>query len=173
MKTKMRLEALTLDPKTAAELMTPNVVTVPTTATIRAAAALLTENNVSAVPVVGPDGQPVGVISRSDIVAHDYAEYEYLQPGLYDSEQDETVLRMQKASESEPYFEKGRTARVCDVMTPVLFSVAPTVPATMVVDAMLSLGVHRLFVTDLAGSVTGVISATDVLRHLRESLSCA
>src|SRR4029079_18855348 len=57
-----------------------------------------------------------------------------------------------------------------DVMTEAVFSVTPQTPATTVVDAMLSLGVHRLFVTDPDGAVVGVISNTDVLRHLHRAV---
>ena len=35
------------------------------------------------------------------------------------------------------------------------------------VDCLLSLNVRRLFVTDEEGEIIGVISMTDVLRHLR------
>jgi signal-transduction protein with cAMP-binding, CBS, and nucleotidyltransferase domain len=37
-----------------------------------------------------------------------------------------------------------------------------------VIDAMLTLTVHRLFVTHEDGEVLGVISAIDVLRHLHQ-----
>jgi CBS domain-containing protein len=59
------------------------------------------------------------------------------------------------------------SARVRDAMTPVVFSVAPEASAQQVVREMLSLRVHRLFVVDRGGVLTGVISAEDVLRHLR------
>jgi len=52
-------------------------------------------------------------------------------------------------------------------MTPVVFSVARDTPANLVVDALLSMGIHRIFVTDEAGEVIGVISTTDILRYLR------
>ena len=57
--------------------------------------------------------------------------------------------------------------RVSDLMTPVVFTVAPDAPASRVVGDMLALKVHRLFVSDRAGVLLGVISALDVLQHLR------
>jgi len=57
--------------------------------------------------------------------------------------------------------------RVGDLMTPTVFSVAPGASAAKVVEEMLALTVHRLFVVDAAGVLVGVISAFDVLLHLR------
>jgi CBS-domain-containing membrane protein len=66
----------------------------------------------------------------------------------------------------------GRERQVDDtsvrtVMTPAVFSVVPETPASKVVEQMLALQVHRLFVVDQTGVLVGVISAFDVLRHLR------
>jgi CBS domain-containing protein len=52
-------------------------------------------------------------------------------------------------------------------MTPAVFAVAPDASAAKVVADMLGLNVHRLFVLDGTGTLIGVITALDVLRHLR------
>jgi CBS domain-containing protein len=52
-------------------------------------------------------------------------------------------------------------------MTPAVFSVAPDAPARRVIDDMVALKVHRLFVSDANGVLIGVISALDVLAQLR------
>ena len=66
-------------------------------------------------------------------------------------------------------FEVERVDRTLahEMMTPVVFSVTPHTPAAKVVEDMLALKVHRLFVVDPDGVLVGVISALDVLRHLR------
>jgi CBS-domain-containing membrane protein len=56
---------------------------------------------------------------------------------------------------------------VRDLMTPAVFSVAPAAPAAQVVEQLLALRVHRLYVVEEDGTLVGVISALDVLRHLR------
>jgi len=158
---------MTLDARVAADLMVPQVVSISATASVQDAVALLTERNISAVPVVDRAGQPVGVLSRSDIVAHDCAGYEYLQPGPHS----EAVTRVQPKRSRDGCIEKGSNTHVRDIMTPVLFSVAPETPANTVVDALLSLSVHRLFVTNRDGAVVGVISAVDILKHLQSRRS--
>jgi CBS domain-containing protein len=55
---------------------------------------------------------------------------------------------------------------VRDLMTPVVFSVHLEAPASKVVEEMLTLKVHRLFVVDEIGVLVGVITALDVLRHM-------
>ena len=54
-------------------------------------------------------------------------------------------------------------------MTPAVFAVRPETPTEEVISQMLSLMVHRLFVVASDGVLVGVISALDVLRHLRAS----
>jgi CBS domain-containing protein len=127
---------LVLGARPASELMTANVLRVPEHMPVKEAAAFLAAEAVSAVPVVNEAGEPVGVLSRADLVKHHGGAV------------------------------PDATAVVRDVMTQMVFSVEPETPASTVVDAMLALGVHRLFVTDGAGSVIGVVSALDVLRHL-------
>jgi CBS domain containing-hemolysin-like protein len=160
---------LTLKAKTAADLMVPNIVWVPVTATVPETVALLTEKHISALPVLDESGQPAGVVSLSDIVAHDYQKYGHLQPGQEPDEKNHFVLRLDENQPRVLPVEWNGTARVQDIMTPVVYSVARQTPASTVVDAMLSLGVHRLFVTDEEGGIVGVISTLDVLRHLQHS----
>jgi CBS domain-containing protein len=154
---------LTLEATTAADLMTPDVVSIKEGATIPEAVALLTEKGLGAVPVMGEDGRPVGVLSRTDIVAYDCGEY-----GSGGAEPEPDITWDGKQSRVISVEEVG-TPLVRDIMTEVVFSVAPETPAATVIDAMLTLGVHRLYVTGPEGEVRGVVSTTDVLRHLHLS----
>jgi CBS domain-containing protein len=125
--------------ETAAELMTTNPVSVRENATVPQAVALLTDKGYHAAPVIDEAGRPVGVLSVSDLLAH----------------------HREKAG--EPAVQT--LAR--DLMTPAVFAVAPDASAAKVVADMLALNVHRLFVLDGTGTLIGVITALDVLRHLR------
>jgi CBS domain-containing protein len=159
---------LVLGAKCAQELMTAHVVTVRETATVKEAVELLTENEISAVPVVDEAGCPVGVVSRSDIVAHDCEKVEYLAACGGDTK---SAVRTHatRAARRKVHSKNAQSKLVGEIMTPVLFAVAADTPASSVVDAMLALKVHRLFVTDSADNLLGVVSAIDVLRHLRRN----
>jgi CBS domain-containing protein len=123
----------------AADLMTTNPVSIRENATVQQAVALLTDKGYHAAPVIDEAGRPVGVLSVSDLLAHD---------------------------REKPADSTGVTlAR--DLMTPAVFAVAPDASAAKVVADMLALNVHRLFVLDGTGTLIGVITALDVLRHLR------
>jgi CBS-domain-containing membrane protein len=159
---------LTLGAKTAADLMVPHVVCIPDDATVQEAVTLLTDEGVSALPVLDESGDPVGVVSLSDIVAHNCEKYSYLQPGQEYYRKNESVLRLKETKQRVLQVEQTVVPMVGDIMTPVVFSVARNTPASTVVDAILALGVHRLFVTDEEGEIVGVISTIDVLRHLHQ-----
>jgi CBS domain-containing protein len=166
---KGRPYRLTLDADTAAGLMNPGVQSIPETMTAKEAAGFLTTHGFSAAPVVNELGDPVGVLSRSDLVRHDYEKVEHVhEPAEPPSRasRDRMVTQWGERLPQGYHVEEDGGIAVRELMTPVIYSVEPRTPATTVIDAMLSLGVHRLFVTDTDGGVIGVISALDVLRHL-------
>ena len=134
---------LTLDVVPAADLMTPNPMSIRDSATVPEAIAALTEKGYSAAPVIDDSGRPVGVVSRADILVHERERQRAaLLPAI-----DATVVR--------------------DIMTPAVFSVPPDTPADQVVEQLLTLNVHQLYVVDEEQFLIGVISAHDVLRRLR------
>lgn len=145
-----------LDAETAEDLMMPDPVSLPQGATVRDAAALFTDKQISAAPVIDDAGRPVGVLSRTDIVRH----------------VQDTVRAVDEKSEPPPEGTvSGETNEVLidEIMTPAVLSIPPSASVIEVVAMMLGLGqVHRLFVIDEAGTLVGVISARDVLRKLRK-----
>lgn len=158
---------LVLGVETAKELMTPNPVSINERATVREAAALLTDREISGAPVIDDAGRPVGVMSRTDIVRHDRETASYLlrAPDYY--QQAELTLPTGEVLESGFQVETADSAEVRDIMTPTVLWVSPEDPAIEVVAEMLAFKVHRLFVVDDDGTLIGVISALDVLRKLR------
>jgi CBS domain-containing protein len=154
---------LTLDGKTAADLMTAGVVSVPDTATLQDALTVLSEQEVSAVPVVGGDGRPVGVLSRSNVVTYDRQKGTDADP----------VVLLVSGPGGEILVGPPGDPSVLDVMNPRVFAVPPEAAAAFVIKAMLTLKIHRVFVQDVAGRLVGVISGTDILRHLQPPASAA
>jgi CBS domain-containing protein len=122
--------------------MTPNPMSLRAEATVPEAIAWLTEKGFSAAPVIDESGRPLGVVSRADILVH---ERERLRSALVPADDRTTVA---------------------DIMTPAVFSVTPRIPVEQVVEQLLTLNVHQLYVVDEQQHLIGVISAHDVLRHL-------
>jgi CBS-domain-containing membrane protein len=130
---------LTLRAETAADLMCRDVTPVAHDALFEDILATLIDANATVAPVVGTRGEPVGVISLTDLAIH---------------------VRESSAD--------GRIAPATaeSLMTPTLFAVGPDTLAAEIVQDMLRSKVHHLFVTDEGGTIMGVVSTCDVLRHL-------
>jgi CBS domain-containing protein len=154
---------LRLHAETAADLMIPNPISVRADANVREALNLLTDKGFSAAPVIDEAGRPVGVLSRSDLLVHEreYPHHVPRSPAFFYEEEMHTKLP------DGFHEEEVDPTAVRDVMTPAIFSVAPDTPASKVVFDMVGLRVHRLFVVDPDGTLVGVISTMDILRHLK------
>jgi CBS domain-containing protein len=134
---------LTLQARTAAELMTANPISVRENGLVADAVVLLTRKGFHAAPVIDESGRPVGVLSYTDVLVHERARREAGSAGF-----DE--------------------ARAEDLMTPAVFAVPVDAPAGRVVGEMVALNVHQLYVVDPAGMLVGVVTALDVLRRLAD-----
>lgn len=157
---------LTLRAETAADLMTPSPVSIGENESLKEAIAFLTDKGFSAAPVIDGAGRPVGVLSRTDIIVHDREKVEYLPSTPAYCEKTELKTRPGENLCEGFQVENVDPTTVRDIMTPVVFCVAPETCARLVVEQMLGLNVHRLFVVGDDGVLVGVISAQDVLRHL-------
>jgi CBS domain-containing protein len=152
--------------ETAADLMTPNPASLRARATIAEAVRFLTDKGFGAAAVIDDAGRPIGVLSRSDILVHDREKVEYV-PRTADFYEREEWQHDPKAGRDDIPVQDSAGTLVQDIMTPIVFSVRPETPAAKVIEDMLGMKVHRLFVVDGSGFLVGVISALDVLRHLR------
>jgi CBS domain-containing protein len=157
---------LCLRAETAADLMTPNPVSVRADASLREALAMLIDRGYSAAPVIDEAGRPVGVLSRTDVLIHDRECVEHLTP-VVEYYEGELLTDDNEALGEGFQVERVDPTRVSDVMTPAVFAVGPEASPARVVHEMLRLRVHRLFVVDGDGVLVGVISALDVLRCLQ------
>jgi len=151
---------MTLRARTAADLMSPNPVSLRDDLSLKEAIAFLVDRDVSGAPVIDEAGRPVGVLTQSDVLVHDREEVEHVAPP-----------EAEYASPPRSWWdgfqiERADTTPIRDVMTPAVFCVRPEMPAREVVAQMCQLKVHRLFVVDEDGVMVGVITAMDVLRHL-------
>jgi CBS-domain-containing membrane protein len=137
---------LTLDAESAADLMTPNPISIRDEATIQDAIALLTDRGVGAAPVINAASRPIGVISWADILIHQREQPAFASGAQTSSGQDPTWVR--------------------DLMTPAVFSVHPDAPAFKVIQETAAMNVQQLFVVDQDGVLIGVIGTLDILKRL-------
>lgn len=155
-------ETLRLRAATAADLMHANPVSIRDNATVQELIALLTDKGFSAAPVIDEAGHPVGVVSRTDVLVHEREKTTSIEPALEYYREEELKV----AKHEGFHVEHVDHTLVRDIMTPTVFTVRTDTPVADVVDKMLSLRVHRLFVVDEDGALIGVISTFDILRKL-------
>jgi CBS domain-containing protein len=155
---------LTLQALTAAELMSDNPISLRKNAGIRDAIALMTDRGFAAAPVIDESGRPIGVITVTDILIHDREFVSYLKTG------DPTVkgkLRTHARLPADMGIEVVDRTTIGEIMTPAIFTVMENATAAAVVQTLLSLRIHHLFVSDRQGILVGVISMGDILRKLK------
>ncbi len=163
--TESKAKHLTLKAGTAADLMTDHVVSIAEVAPLHEAIAVLTDRGFSGAPVINEAGRPVGVISNSDILVHDRNDPVFAKrvPEYYAR----SDLRAAIGEDVSGFqVEAVDQTLVRDVMTPVVFSIRPEAPAQQVIEELLNLRVHRLFVIDRDDVLVGVIAMSDILRRL-------
>jgi CBS domain-containing protein len=153
---------LTLAAETAADLMRDNPLSVRDTASVHEAIAFLIDKEISGAPVIDEAGRPVGVLSQTDVLVYDREKVEHVP-----FPEHETGAPLPRRWWSRFQIEKVDDVIVRDLMTPLVYSVATTARADSVIEQLVELPIHRLFVVDDAGVLVGVITARDVLRRLR------
>ena len=156
-----------LEQLTASDIMNPDVVLVHDDMSVHELAATLTQHGISGAPVLNGDGQLVGVVSLSDIVANDGKRQailggehvgDFFLQG-WEDELDETELRPFHVVEDE-----GMT--VADILTPVIYKCDESTDIATMADTMIKGRIHRLVVTR-DDAVVGIVSTLDMLKALR------
>ena len=147
--------------RTASDLMSMNPLSLHENSTLREALTFFVDRNLSGAAVIDEAGRPVGVLTQSDILIHDREQVETLC-----APDEDYGTPLPRAWWDRFQLERADATPVRDLMTPAVFCVRTDTPAAKVVEQMRDLNVHRLFVTDGAGVLVGVVTAMDVIRVL-------
>jgi len=105
--------------------------------------ALLIEHGIGGVPVVAVGGAPIGVASKTDLVA--------------------------AGGTVEELLPEDAPLTVAELMTPFALTLPETAPVSQAAAFMAHKGIHRLPIVGEDGALVGVLSSLDVLRWLGES----
>jgi CBS-domain-containing membrane protein len=139
---------------TAADLMTRDVIAIPEHMSLRTAARLLAQAQVSGAPVIDEQGACTGVLSGSDFVRQAHLGTAPRRPVVSPCVcADWEIVEVEELPPDEV-----RTCMTADVVT------AP--PNTGIVELarmMLDAHIHRIIVVDARRRPIGVVSTTDIL----------
>ena len=153
----------TLQTVTAEQIMCQKVITVPVDWPVDQLARFLTDKSISGAPVVDIGGDLIGVVSFSDIVRHagsGLIDRPHRDDAFYNAMMDTTMSPEEQRSFHESVDE---SVLVSDIMTPMIFEVAPETPLIQVAEAMVKGRIHRVMVTE-GRQLKGIISALDLLK---------
>jgi CBS domain-containing protein len=155
---------------TARDLMTTDVVTVRSHQSLEELAHLLQDKRISGCPVLDSEGQIVGVVSTTDLVrdSQEGIEGAFFRFAMGFGEDLLEADPWDAAHDKEPgelILKHQATDTVAAVMTRKVYAVEASATVGEVAKEMLERRVHRLVVND-DGVFVGLISATDLLRHL-------
>lgn len=142
-----------------ATLMTRDVVTVSARATVREAMELLLTRDVSGLPVLGDEGELVGVVSLTDVVAH-------LGPTPPPRNGDVFYTNVAPGRLLQSLLGPlgAHAGLVRDVMSPVMITVDEGTTIRAAAGIMASRRIHRVLCVDAKGQVSGLLSSLDVVR---------
>jgi CBS domain-containing protein len=149
------------------EVMTREVVCLEPGMDLDATASLFLERGISGAPVVDPEGRPIGMVTKTDLMRamHDGTDTEEIdtrpgRPSRHTRQGGVEVLDEGFA------LVRGRGAAVRDIMTPVAFTLSESAPLARAAALMAFEGVHRVPIVSVRGAVVGIVSALDVVRWL-------
>lgn len=141
----------------AADVMTPDVITVPPAATVREIAERLLENRISAVPVVDAEGRLLGIVSEGDLIRRAETETERRENWWLKifATRDDDAARYVK--------EHGRLAE--EIMTRDVVTTTPTATLRDIADLLERHHIKRVPVVE-NGRLVGIVSRANILRGL-------
>ena len=143
------------------DIMTPNVIGVPETATLWEALDALVRAKVSALVVFDKEGAPVGLLSEGDLLRRSELGTQKKRPVWL-----EYLIGGGRAARD---YAQANGRRIGEIMTRGLVTIGEDAELSEGVDLMLARRIKRLIVTR-DGRAVGVLSRSDLLKALMRAL---
>jgi len=146
---------------TAKEIMTKNPITLKKDTPVKQATEILSENNIGGAPVVDDDGNLIGIITESDLIAQDIR----LHFPTYIQLLDGYIYLPGSLRHFEEEFKKAIGAKVGDVMTTDVITVNEDTTLEDMATFMVEYDIGRLPVVS-HGEVIGIVTKSDLVKAI-------
>jgi len=147
------------------EVMTKDVVTLNQFDSLREAAEALAKHGISGAPVIGADGELIGILTEADIlraVGGSADRVKMVYPSLHTMgvffEMSRGEIEILKA------FEEQANSVVGDAMTKKVITCGPEDDLNEVARQLYMKGINRVPVVDADGHVVGIVTRGDIVR---------
>jgi len=141
----------------ARDVMTTKLVTIGETATVQEAAKLMSENDVSALPVVDEQGRLVGLLSEADLLHRTEIGTQIVRPWWLEA--------VTPASTLAAEFLHAHGTAACELMSKKIISAAPSAPLSEIATLMERHRVKRIPIVE-DGRLIGVVSRANLIQAL-------
>lgn len=143
----------------AKDIMSKEVKTISPESSVEDAAKILSDNNVSGLPVV-EDGKLLGIVSESDLIVKDkklhFPDYINVIGG---------IIYLESYKKFKKEFKKFIAVNVEDLMTEDVITVSPDEIVEDIATIMSEEDVNRLPVVE-GDRIVGIVTRGDLLKHL-------
>lgn len=146
--------------KTAAEVMSTDVVTVQPTTTIAELARLFVETGYGTFPVVDEAGAVYGVVSESDLLRQKQPVHIPRVTALFD-----WVFYLESEAKFQEEVQRITADTVGDICTKEVISCGPETPVSEIATLMTRDRIHLVPVME-DGKLAGVVARVDLLRGM-------
>lgn len=146
----------------ASDIMTPDVVSIISTATVFEAADLMAKHHVSGLPVVDETGNLVGLISEGDLLHR-------VETGTGKPQRSWLAEFLYSTRKLAAEYLKEHAVKVSDIMTENVISVPPATPLAEVADLLERHRIKRVPVV-ADGKVLGIVSRSNLVAALARAV---
>ncbi|MDW7709070.1 MAG: CBS domain-containing protein [Deferrisomatales bacterium] len=147
--------------KTAREIMTRDVHTVPPELSLQDLARAFDERRVSGFPVLDGDGKLVGVVTETDLIHQNQRLHIPTAVAIFDA-----VVVLSSSRKLEEEMRRVAATTVGEIMTRAPVTVGEDATVEEIATVMGEQGVHTLPVLGPEGQLAGVIGKRDVIRAM-------
>lgn len=153
--------------KIAADVMTNNLATVDPDWPLDRLMEFLADKSITGAPVVTAAGEPIGVVSLTDIARNGVVSDTAADSSMASYCKKSLATRVAREELGRFHADSASQTTVRDIMTPVVFSVEDDATVQEVAEMMITGHIHRVFVKR-DGKMVGIITSMDLLPLVRD-----